>query len=54
MNAHEPDEGPERDHWQEYKDDLAMGYIYEDGTQREQDPTDYLGDPDDAPAGDVD
>jgi hypothetical protein len=22
----------ERDHWQEYKDDVAMGYIHPDGT----------------------
>lgn len=28
----------ERDYWQEYKDDLAQGYIYEDGTPREPDP----------------
>jgi hypothetical protein len=35
-------EAGERDYWQEYKDDLAMGRIYEDGTPRDPDPTDYL------------
>jgi hypothetical protein len=29
---------PERDYWQEYKDDLAMGRIHEDGAQREPEP----------------
>jgi hypothetical protein len=31
----------ERDYWQEYKDDVAMGYINEDGSPREPDPDDY-------------
>lgn len=30
----------DRDHWQEYKDDLAMGRIYPDGTQRDMEPPD--------------
>jgi hypothetical protein len=30
------------DRYDEYKDDLAMGYINEDGSQREPDPTLYL------------
>lgn len=29
---------PERDHWQEYKDDLAIGRIWPDGTQRDLEP----------------
>jgi hypothetical protein len=30
----------ERDFHQEYKDDLAQGLIYEDGTQRDPEPPD--------------
>jgi hypothetical protein len=30
----------ERDYWQEYKDDVAMGYIHPDGSQRDLDPPD--------------
>lgn len=29
----------ERDYWQEYKDDLAMGYIDEDGNPTDFDPS---------------
>jgi hypothetical protein len=31
---------PDDDGWQQYKDDLAMGYINPDGTQREPDEPD--------------
>jgi hypothetical protein len=34
-----PDD-PDDDRWQEYKDDVAMGYINRDGTQREPDEPD--------------
>jgi hypothetical protein len=36
-----PDDDYEPDHWQEYKDDLAMGRINEDGSQREPDEPDF-------------
>lgn len=32
----------QRDYWQEYKDDLASGYINEDGSPREPDETAWL------------
>jgi hypothetical protein len=35
----EPDTDDDR--YDEYKDDLAMGYIYPDGTQREPDEPDW-------------
>jgi hypothetical protein len=34
--AEPADEEHEPDHWQEYKDDLAMGRIYPDGTPAKQ------------------
>jgi hypothetical protein len=33
---------PDDDRYDEYKDDLAMGRIYPDGTQRDPDETAYL------------
>jgi hypothetical protein len=36
-----PDDDYEPDHWQEYKDDLVMGRINEDGSQREPDEPDF-------------
>lgn len=38
----EPDPGDfeDDDRYDEYKDDLAMGYIWPDGTQRDPDPPD--------------
>lgn len=41
----------ERDHWQEYKDDVAQGLIYEDGSPRDCDPPDEYLDGLDAWAG---
>jgi hypothetical protein len=40
--AYTNDDYEEPDYYQEYKDDVAMGYINEDGSYREPDPTAYL------------
>lgn len=39
-DEHVDTDEPERDYWQEYKDDLAQGYIYPDGSPREPDEPD--------------
>lgn len=45
MTTDPDDIEPERDYWQEYKDDRAMGYINEDGSYREPE----IEPPDDGP-----